>query len=859
MTMKEKSISEASKGGTVIVPPSAQEAESGQVYFIKTTKGIFPFSYLQKEQKLTKKQEKERRSKQKEQTTWLRGHGLVQHPLNVSGLLYLQENSIYFDACVRQIAIDVVGQGWEVKAKEGKKQDKKLKQEIEDFLIDPNDTDEDITDIIKKAVIDWGTVGWWALEVKRDDPPDGRVIGLWHIPAHTIWRHKDKVRFVQIRNDKRVWFAKFNEGLTISAETGEKTNNKDKMAHEIIFQVEYYQKSDYYGRPNILPAVSAAVGLMGARDYNLAFFENYGVPTAMIVLEGRWNAAAAKQIVNFLDVEVKGSANAHKTIVLKPPAEGKVTYIPMMKEVKEASFKNYYKTMRDEILAAYKMPPYRIGIAEQGPVSKDTEVLTKDGWKPIPKIKIGDTVATLNLVTDRVEFQEVEQLHKAYFDRMVNFRNKDGTLDILVSHNHRMWMRLSRSGSRSSKYKWYLADDLLDQKRRSPAKQWSVRVAAIYEGKPGNKISPDLAALIGWIASEGSLRYRKGEGYDLTIYQKPGEKSEEIEFLLNRLGVRYTRKLMKVKKTGFYPNGAPRKNSEVYCYYILSPDKNKIGDLMDWKKRIPKEIFESSLEAKLRCIDALVKGDGHQSGVTRYYYSADEVLANQVATLAMLSGLNTRIKKVERWAYSPRTGRRLSTCFEVVIYQSQIQASRTVREIKEVDYNDYGYCLTVKNGTLIYRRKGQPFIAGNSLGGSTAAEHTKIYASSIIQPLKNKTAKIITKLIQKGLGQDIYYFEWGKLDTRDMDAYVKRLQLEFMMGAVSPNDVRRLLGMEPRQDPLGDQYYVAANYVPVGEESVEKREQLAVSTLENLAAKVEEALAEGRAPEVLKQNREPED
>ena len=504
MTTKAKSISKVSDGGGRIVPPKPEEAESGQVFFVKTTKGIFPLSHIQKGERLSKKEENKRRSKQRKQEAWLRDQGLVQHPLSVSGLLYLQENSIYFDACVRQIAVDVVGQGWDVKIKEGKKHDEKLRQQIVDFLMDPNDTDEDISDIIKKAVIDWGTIGWWALEVGRDDPPDGEVTGLWHIPAHTIWRHKDKLRFVQIRNDKRVWFAKFNEGLAISSKTGEETGNEEEMAHEIIFQAEYYQKSDYYGRPNILPAVSAAVGLIGARDYNLAFFENYGIPTAMIILEGRWSSEAARQIVNFLDVEVKGSANAHKTIVLKPPAEGKVTHIPMMQEAKEASFKGYYKMMRDEILAAYKMPPYRIGIAEQG-----------------------------------------------------------------------------------------------------------------------------------------------------------------------------------------------------------------------------------------------------------------------------------------------------------------------------------------------------------SLGGSTAAEHTKIYASSIIQPLKNKTAKTITKLIQKGLGQDIYYFEWGKLDTRDMDAYVKRLQLEFMMGAMSPNDVRRELGKEPRQDPAGDQYYVAANYVPVGEENVEKREQLAVSALENLAAKVEEAIAKGNLPEVI--------
>jgi len=393
-----------------------------------------------------------------------------------------------------------------------------------------------------------------------------------------------------------------------------------------------------------------------------------------------------KYINDFLDVEIKGSSNAHKTLVLELPTGGSLTWKPLSVDVKEGSFNLYYKQSRDEVLSSYKMPPYRIGISETGPVSKDTEVLTKDGWKAIPKIKKGDAVATLNLMTDRIEFQEVEQLYKGYFERMVNFRNKDGTLDVLTSHNHRMWVKPPTGGGRSAYYKWYRAEELLDKKRRSPARKWNIRVAAIYEGNTRKKLRPDMAALIGWIASEGSLRYRKGEGYDLTIYQKPGGKAEEIEYLLNRLNIKFTKKLMKSKQTGFYPSGAPRKETEIYCYYILSPQKNKIGDLMSWKKRLPKGIFESSLEARLRCLDALVKGDGYQAGVTKYYYSADEILANQVATLAILSGLNARITKRERWMYSPRTGRKMSTCFEVVIYQSQIQASRTIREIKEVDY-----------------------------------------------------------------------------------------------------------------------------------------------------------------------------
>jgi PBSX family phage portal protein len=475
MRMKEKSLSQTS------------EQDEGKVYFIKTDKGLFPLSVL-------RGAEKKPKTEQIKPKKWLTEHGMVPHPFNVDGLLTLEENSSYFDACVRQIAQDVVGQGWEIKVKEGVKEHKEEdRQRVKDFLLDPNETDEDITDIIKKAMVDWGSVGWWGLEVERDPPIEGKVIGLWQIPAHTLYINEDMMRYAQLRNAKRVWFTKYGSGLRISSKTGKEVKGKKNLAHELIYQFEYYQKSDYYGRPNILPAVGAVMGLIGVRDYNLAFFDNYGVPAALVVLTGRWSAEAARQITNFLDVEIKGSSNAHKTLVLKPPANGKVEWKPLNVKTEEAGFKLYLKILRDEVLSAYKMPPYRIGIAETG-----------------------------------------------------------------------------------------------------------------------------------------------------------------------------------------------------------------------------------------------------------------------------------------------------------------------------------------------------------SLGGSIAGESTKIYAQSIIQPLKMLTGRIITnKVVRDGLDIKDFYFEWNKLDTRDHDALVKRLQILFMMGAVTPNQIRKEMGWEPRKDPEGNQYYIAANFLPAGEESVEKREAIMMAALEELGGKIQ--------------------
>jgi capsid portal protein len=334
------------------------EEELGEVFHIQKKRGILKAS-------------DPRRSAQLKEEKYLKAHGLIPHPFAVSSLMLLQENCSFFDACVRQIAVDVVGQGWTVKASEESEsdQDKKKKSEIVNFLKDPNDTDEDIADIIEKVIIDIGTVGWYGIEVSKEGDT---VNGLWQVPAHTIWVHESKEKYCQIRGTKKMWFRDYGSDMPLSSKTGGEV--KSNTAHELIYGRRYYQASDYYGAPPILPAVGGVQGLIGIRDYNLAFFENYGVPASLLVLEGRWKEGSARKITNFLDTEIKGSSNAHKTLVLKPPPEGKVDWKKIQEAIDEAGFKVYLKILRDEVLVCYKMPPYRIGIAELGSLGGSTAV-----------------------------------------------------------------------------------------------------------------------------------------------------------------------------------------------------------------------------------------------------------------------------------------------------------------------------------------------------------------------------------------------------------------------------------------------------------------------------------------------------
>lgn len=353
--------------------------------YLYTSKGLFPISVLKtaaiKKQKTESKQAKDYEG-------FLTQHGLVPYPFEAANLLELKDNCAYFDACVKQIAKDVIGQGWRLELREGKKENNKEKDRILEFIENTGgDRDETFEETLERGVIDWGFIGWWAWEVSRaeEGKDKGLVNGLWHIPAQTISVHKSFNKYYQKRGTKEVWFKRYGLEENISAKDGEEiTEEKFKemreqkkklvLANEVILYKNYYPQSDYYGAPNILPSIGAVMGLIGVRDYNLAFFENYGIPAALIILKGRWSKDTAKQISDFIDVELKGSEQSHKTFCIHPSKDSTFEYIKLGIEIKEGSFKLYQKSLRDEILLDYKMPPYRIGVAEVGALGGSTAV-----------------------------------------------------------------------------------------------------------------------------------------------------------------------------------------------------------------------------------------------------------------------------------------------------------------------------------------------------------------------------------------------------------------------------------------------------------------------------------------------------
>lgn len=336
-----------------------EKTQKGHVHaFVETSKGIFSYELLQKAETVGS-------SKQLEATQkWMTLNDLVPPPYDPMSFLNLYEMNSVFWRCVNQLAIDVAGLGWSLQLKDDKKDSKSELDKLNEFLNRPN-ADDSFRAILKQLLIDWGTIGWFGLEVARNNKQD--IAEIYHVPAHTLRVHKSKKRYCQIRNNKKAWFKKFGETQNISVKTGKEIAGRGRdKANELIYYKNYYPKSDFYGVSNIISAIGDIMGLIGLRDYNLNFFENYGVPASLIILEGEWDAGSAETLMDNLNKQIKGVSNAHRTLVVEQPDKCKIHYTRLSTEVKESSFKIYEKTRQEDILIAYSMPPERIGIRVVG-------------------------------------------------------------------------------------------------------------------------------------------------------------------------------------------------------------------------------------------------------------------------------------------------------------------------------------------------------------------------------------------------------------------------------------------------------------------------------------------------------------
>lgn len=298
---------------------------------------------------------------------------IIEPPYDLMKLMNWNNVSVIHSSCIRVKVQDTVGIGYHLEPTDKNAQDIVVTEAEEDadyttltnFFKKVNPK-ESMTAVLRKAYFDWEGCGNAYIEVARD--LKDRVSGLYHVNATTVRWCKDKQRLIQRVGQEFVYFKVFGDTRILNKNTGnfvKEVPKPEDAANEIIPMNIYSWMSSTYGTPEWLPALYAMFGDMKETEYNIDFFINYGVPAYAVLFEGvTMDPTVNEEITKYFETTLKGSN--HKTMILGCPKGGVIKFERLSVEAKEASFRVYKKDNRQDILAAHRVPPYRVGVIEQG-------------------------------------------------------------------------------------------------------------------------------------------------------------------------------------------------------------------------------------------------------------------------------------------------------------------------------------------------------------------------------------------------------------------------------------------------------------------------------------------------------------
>jgi len=227
--------------------------------------------------------------------------------------------------------------------------------ELRSWMESLND-DDSFTNTMMKFYTDVQATGNGYLEVGRTTTGEIGYIG--HIPSTTMRVRRKRDGFVQIIGNKVVYFRNFGA-------TNKNPVTTDPRPNEIIHFKEYSPLNTFYGIPDIMSAVTSLQGDQLASQYNIDYFGNKAVPRYVVTVKGaKLTEDAEDKLFRFLQTSLKGQS--HRTLYIPLPGDtenNKVEFKmePIESGVQEASFKEYRKQNRDDILIAHQVPLSKIG------------------------------------------------------------------------------------------------------------------------------------------------------------------------------------------------------------------------------------------------------------------------------------------------------------------------------------------------------------------------------------------------------------------------------------------------------------------------------------------------------------------
>ncbi len=280
-------------------------------------------------------------------------------------LMYFFEINTWHQRCIRLKSATSVGLGYDIIGEDEKiiEKNKEPKDKnyaaFRDLLKRPNG-DYRFSKLAVREVIDYLGTGNCFLEIARNNLKNPGE--LYHARIKNMRAGYDNLHYYQVINGAiKQKFLKF----------GSEKQATDKEMNEMIHYCNYDPRSDWYGLPEWLPAMLAALLDRSAAEFNIRMFENDLMLKWIFFLIGAELGKDAKTTLkSFIENNYTGTKNAGRAAFIPIP-DGENVKIEAKNLMgdgpsRDMSYEKQRNQARDEMISAHGVPPRLVGIMAAG-------------------------------------------------------------------------------------------------------------------------------------------------------------------------------------------------------------------------------------------------------------------------------------------------------------------------------------------------------------------------------------------------------------------------------------------------------------------------------------------------------------
>lgn len=320
-----------------------------------------------------------------------------------------------------------------------------------------------------------------------------------------------------------------------------------------------------------------------------------------------------------------------------------------------------------------------------GCYSSDTQVLTNEGWKYFYELNKTEKVLQWDKDNDKLSWiKPLNYFEYNIDDELILLQNRH--TEQLITKNHKVVCDIKKDHKQyHNKYDYIEAQKILK------SDFVKLPLASYYYGSLHYK----YAYIIGWFLTDAWIHK---DGKAVCFSQSKKDKLVKLKNELERLKekglCKYSEYIRKSKKEN---------QQEEHSFYVTGKIANYLINEFP-NREFKEEFIELDKESKDKLLEGLIDGDGssRENSYSHTFWSKKDFRNNILSAMLTTMGYRNYISYSE--------GHK-GVVFNTKHQTTEIQYKHKKENVK---YSGKVYCLQTETGAFVVRRKGKPFISGNS-------------------------------------------------------------------------------------------------------------------------------------------------